>query len=331
MTSLEALPQDIFNRIALALDVTDLAALALTSRRLCSMARDDELWLERVAADFGDRALVVSLLAEAGVDIAELADCSPDLVPWRPALVPNCRGKAGMQCYRDRLARAFPASDDERLARAKHGESEIDQVKQLLRDGPPADDVLCEAAFRLLRVQEWFPTSAECYYLWALICFMRNALFPALQLLDIGQAVNSDFGPLHELRAEVQATVDGVFGSGNETPLLNPTCSEPSSQLTAALAAIFRRFDCDRDGVLSAKELGALIRVTNGQPVPPAAISQIIHTFGGPIQTHNSRKVAGWDLRSLCSFYVAQSLQDPQETRQDLEKFGFDPQSLKKR
>ncbi|KAJ1749262.1 hypothetical protein LPJ55_004136 [Coemansia sp. RSA 990] len=329
--SLEALPQEIFNRIALALDVADLAALALTSRRLCTMARDDELWLERVAADFGDRGLVVGLLAEAGIDIAELADSSPDLVPWRPALAPSTCGIAGMQCYRDRLARAFPASEDERLARVKHGESEIDQIKQQLRDGPPADDVLCEAAFRLLKIQELFPASAECYYLWALICYMRNALFPALQLLDIGQAVNSNFDPIRELRAEVQATADGVFGSGGEAPLLDTTCSEPSPQLAAALAAIFRRFDCDCDGVLNAKELGALVRVSNGQSIPPAAVSQIIHAFGGSVPTRNGRKVSGWDLRSLCSFYVAQSMQDPQETRQDLAKLGFDPQFLTKR
>ncbi|KAJ2824386.1 hypothetical protein IWW50_003357, partial [Coemansia erecta] len=282
MPSLEALPQEVFSRIALMLDPPALVSLALVSRSLCKMSRCDELWIERISADFGDRASNVDLLAEAGVDISEQLAVTTELVAWR---LPSSQQHGdtdtysghGMRCYRDRVARVFPASEDERVERIKHFEAEIDCVKLLLREGPQAsDEVFAEAAFRLMLVQEWFPASTECYYLWALICYMRNALRPALAFLDIGHAINHEFGPVKELRAEVQAMADGVFGTDGEAPLLDDSCSGPSPQLAKALAFIFQKFDRDRDGVLNTVELGDVVRVTNGQPAPAAMIVQIV-------------------------------------------------------
>ncbi|KAJ1835517.1 hypothetical protein LPJ63_001069 [Coemansia sp. RSA 2711] len=339
---METLPQDVFNQVALELDAADLGALALVSRSLGKMARCDQLWIERIAADFGDRALIVDLLAEAGVDIAEQIETSTELAPWRlaPSTQHGNDGDSidrafthtghGLRCYRERLARVFPASEDERVNRVKHFEAEIDQVKLMLRDGPQAGgDVFVEAACRLVLVQEWFPVSAECYYLWALICFMHNALKPALVFLSIGHDINREFVPIHELKAEVQSMADGVFGVSGQAPLLDASCTAPSPQLAKALAIIFQRFDRDRDGVLNASELGAVVRVTNGQPAPAAMVTQIISAFGGQIQARNGRSVMGWDISSLQGFYVAQTMQDPQETRQDLAKFGFDPHTLR--
>ncbi|KAJ2477730.1 hypothetical protein IWW56_004164 [Coemansia sp. RSA 2131] len=338
MVSLETLPQELFNRVALALDVADLGSLAQVSRSLCRMARCDDLWIERVSADFGDREVIVELLAESGVDIAELLDATTDLVPWR---LPHSyqhgdRNSAdstytghGLRCYRERLARVAPTSEDEYVDRVKHSEAEIDRVKLMLREGPQAsEEVFVEAAFRLVLVQEWFPASAECYYLWALICYMRNTLKPALAFLSIAHDINSDFAPVHELQAEVQSMANGVFGVAGQAPLLDESCSGPSPQLAKALTLIFNHFDRDRDGVLNMSELGAVVRVTNGQPAPPAMITQIVGTFGGQISSRSGCKVAGWDLGSLTNFYVAQTMQDPQETRQDMAKFGFDPHTL---
>ncbi|KAJ2243556.1 hypothetical protein GGI13_006560, partial [Coemansia sp. RSA 455] len=83
MSLLEQLPQAIFNAIALDLEAEDLATLMLASHRLNRLASCDELWIEKISADFGDREHIIDVLADAGVDIAELVYQSTDLVPWR--------------------------------------------------------------------------------------------------------------------------------------------------------------------------------------------------------------------------------------------------------
>ncbi|KAJ2798728.1 hypothetical protein H4R20_004717 [Coemansia guatemalensis] len=329
MAAIELLPQDLFNLIALKLDIADICAVALTSRRLHKLARCDELWIGKIVEDFGDRDLIVDLLTEAGVDIVGNLNASTQLVPWK--LQQQCHDSllTGMECYRDRFVRVFPASGDDRLTYARDSEEAIDQVKLMLRDGPKAnDEVFVEAAYRLVLVQEYFPASAECYYLWALICYMNNALNPSTTLLDIGHSLDSDFMPIRELMAEVQSMKEGVHGTNGDAPLLDATCSRPSAQLARALAIIFQRLDRDRDGVLNPSELAAMINITNGQPAPYELVVRITNEFGGQIQTSGGRRVTGWNPDSLANFFVAQTLEDPKETRQDLAKFGFDPHTL---
>ncbi|KAJ1890028.1 hypothetical protein LPJ66_007652, partial [Kickxella alabastrina] len=55
MASLETLPQNLFNQIAIELEAADLTTLALASRRLHRLASCDELWIEKISADFGNR------------------------------------------------------------------------------------------------------------------------------------------------------------------------------------------------------------------------------------------------------------------------------------
>ncbi|KAJ2160223.1 hypothetical protein GGF46_002432 [Coemansia sp. RSA 552] len=330
MSLLELLPQDLFNRVALALDVADHASLALVSRRVCALARCSQLWLDRIGSDFGDRALIVDLLAEAGLDIAERVDARSDLAAWRPLLPAQPTPPAyGLQCYRARYSRVFPASEDERLRLVRRFEAEIDQVKLLLRDEQQAtDEVAAEAACRLVLVQEYFPASVECYYLWALLCFLRGALRPTLSFVAIGKGLSSDFEPLQELASEAQAAADCVFGVGDEAPLLDPTCAGPSRQLDAALRIIFQKLDRDRDGVLNMAELKAMIKITNAQAATNATVRQVIEAFGGQVRASSGRQVTGWSFDSLVGFYMAQTMQDPKETRQDIAKFGFDPHTL---
>ncbi|KAJ2788962.1 hypothetical protein GGI18_002671 [Coemansia linderi] len=357
MALFELLPQDAFNKIALDLEADDLATLMLVSRRLNRLASCDELWIEKISADFGDREHIIDTLAEAGVDIAELVYQSTDLVPWRHQQlddesdgndsdckddISECSGIApstgssylytgvGVRCYRDRFVRVFPRSGDDAVSTVKSAEATLESVKHMLRDGPRASsDVFAEAAYRLLLVQEYYPNSAECYYLWALICFMLNSFKPSMSFISIGQSINGEFAPLKELAKEVQSIVAGAYGTGNQVPLLDSAGSGPSPHLAKALAIVFQRLDSDRDGVLNATELSHMVRQTNGQAPPPAVVSQIIGSFGGQIQAKSGRMVQGWNLASLTDFYIAQTLDDPSETRKDLAKFGFDPATLK--
>ncbi|KAJ1723610.1 hypothetical protein LPJ53_002050 [Coemansia erecta] len=358
---LDSLPQQLFNRIAIELDAVDLANLALASHRLNRLVSCDELWIEKISADFGDRDTVIDLLSDAGIDITEMVASNDDITPWMLSLERDHMSDSdsdnaddaiseessegeqpgsaeagysytgdGLRYYRERFAKVFPESNDVLVENTKRAEAAIDETKQMLRAGPEASmDVFTEAAYRLMVVQDSFPNSAECYYLWALICFMLNSFKPSLSLLEIGHAINNDFAPIKELTSEVRSIVDGAYGSEGDAPLLNPTGTGPSAQLAKVLAIIFQRLDTDRDGVLNASELAGMVRVTNGQSPPPAMIAQIIGAFGGQIQSKKGKKVAGWDLAALTNFYVAQTLDDPQETRSDLAKFGFNSRTLR--
>ncbi|KAJ1940703.1 hypothetical protein EC988_006957, partial [Linderina pennispora] len=206
----------------------------------------------------------------------------------------------------------------------------LDEVKSMLRAGPQAGpEVFAEAAYRLILVQEYFPNSAESYYLLALMCYMVNAFKPSLDILAVGRAINAEFQPIHELMAEVSSIVSNAYGSEGETPLLNAAGSGLSPQVTKVLAIIFQRLDKDRDGVLNSSELAQMVKITNGQPAPAPMVSQLIGAFGGQVRTKTGRKLMGWDAESLATFFLAQTLDDPKETRADLAKFGFDPKTLK--
>ncbi|KAJ2329522.1 hypothetical protein GGH92_009683, partial [Coemansia sp. RSA 2673] len=249
MSLLEQLPQAIFNVIALDLEAEDLATLMLTSHRLNRLASCDELWIEKISADFGDREHIIDVLADAGVDIAELVyqstdlldietdtdddDCNDDSSDCSSAIPTTSHRYSftgvGMRCYRDRFIRVFPRSGDDTVNNIKRSEETLEAVKHMLRDGPRASsDVFAEAAYRLVFVQEYYPNSAECYYLWALICFMLNAFKPSLSFLNIGQSINDGHAPLKELAKEVQSIVAGAYGTGNQVPLLDGAGSGPS-------------------------------------------------------------------------------------------------------
>ncbi|KAJ1804447.1 hypothetical protein LPJ56_005598, partial [Coemansia sp. RSA 2599] len=331
------------------LEAADLVTLALTSHKLQKLATCDQLWIEKISADFGSRDTVIDILDDAGIDIAEMVAQSTEIAAWKLQSMAEQDTNSnssdmetdeelplfsytgdGLRCYKARYTKVFPASDNDLVSSTKRAEAVIDETKQMLRAGPDAGiEVFAEAALRLMVVQDSFPNSAECYYLWALICFMLNSFKPSLRFLEIGQAINPEFSPIKELAAEVRSIVDGAYGNEGDAPLLNASGSGPSAQLAKALAIIFQRLDLDRDGVLNASELGKMVKITNGQMPPAAMISQIIHAFGGQIQSKGGRKVTGWDISSLTNFYIAQTLDDPKETRNDLAKFGFDPQTLK--
>ncbi|KAJ2380766.1 hypothetical protein GGI23_007729, partial [Coemansia sp. RSA 2559] len=190
MTLLESLPKSVFIRVGLELGVADLAALSLTSRRLNRLVMgNSDLWLEKIAADFGDRKSIVEFLLDAGIDISELVETSSGLVPWKQhsceqsdsehevsvndrgnitdvettdtALALDKESLYGMHWYRDRSARVFPLSKDDAMQYARNAESTIDQVKGMLRDSQEATSIelFSEAAYRLMLVQEYFPAS----------------------------------------------------------------------------------------------------------------------------------------------------------------------------
>ncbi|KAJ1961832.1 hypothetical protein H4R35_007408, partial [Dimargaris xerosporica] len=85
---------------------------------------------------------------------------------------------------------------------------------------------------------------------------------------------------------------------------------------------LFRRYDRDHDGYLSLAEMGRFVVATNGGGRPPLAMLR------GLWQTFSPECSHGLSLEGFMDFFVQQSLQDPVETRSDLQKHGFDAKAL---
>ncbi|KAJ1935165.1 hypothetical protein EC988_008568, partial [Linderina pennispora] len=131
-SAIESLPQEAFNQIALELEAADLASLAMASRALNRLVGCDELWLEKVSADFGNRGYIVDLLAESGIDLTEHLAASTDLAPWRrqQPVQDTCDWTYtgfGLQCYRERYSRVFPASHDDSMQSTRAAETKLDE------------------------------------------------------------------------------------------------------------------------------------------------------------------------------------------------------------
>ncbi|RKP26694.1 hypothetical protein SYNPS1DRAFT_5990, partial [Syncephalis pseudoplumigaleata] len=91
-----------------------------------------------------------------------------------------------------------------------------------------------------------------------------------------------------------------------------------SPQLVRVLTCIFEQFDRDQDRHWSCDELNAFITASNGQPAPPAFLRQFIGRYG----EHAGRLT----LDGLLAFFLQQTLDDPEETRQDLVKHNWNGQ-----
>lgn len=162
-----------------------------------------------------------------------------------------------------------------------------------------------------------------------------RVLRPALLLLSPSihdQRGHSDFGSISltprcsfnntiELTNEIQGLLDGYGSTMTDgAPLLDST-KALSTQLKAALTDIFQTFDQDKDGGLSPSELSEFVFKTNGSRPPAAFLTQMGIQFGKTAKGYLS-------LEGFFNFFLEQTLDDPIETRRDLEKHGWDGDRL---
>ncbi|KAF7732508.1 hypothetical protein EC973_003254 [Apophysomyces ossiformis] len=216
-------------------------------------------------------------------------------------------------------------SENERLL--DEGAQEYARAQQHLKSFQNDGDitVLSQVASKMMWILDVFPGHAGCYYILAFILFVLNQLEESMMLLSMGRAVDPEFEPIDELEEEIQRILDGYRGGGDEDGvevalIQDGGLSEP---LVEVLEEVFRNFDKDKDGALSAKELDQFIFATNGSHPPPAFLKQMGLRFGA-----NAR---GWLTKNgFLAFYLEQTLDDPSETRNDLTVHGYDGQTLKK-
>jgi Ca2+-binding EF-hand superfamily protein len=124
-----------------------------------------------------------------------------------------------------------------------------------------------------------------------------------------------------ELKTEVQSLFEQLEGQG-KLPLTSGNALSP--QFDNILVEIFHKFDKDSDNQLNFNELNNLITTINKGAQPPKEfILQIINHFA-------TNSPSALSLKGFKNFFLYQSLEDPEEMRNDLTALGYDGNSLAK-
>ncbi|KAI8048375.1 hypothetical protein BDF22DRAFT_703047 [Syncephalis plumigaleata] len=290
----------------------DVCQIAQTCRSLRWLSKDNEygvavadyLFHSKYVDIYGDIDEVKRCLNEAGLSFS-VEDESETHVDW-------------WQRYTERYQVARDVDHDE-TADEQRAQDTIDRVReQLLQFQSNGNtDILQQSAETLLDLLDLFPQSAECYHLLAFICFVLNAFTPALAIISMSRAmIDDDYSPIDELETEIIELLEKV--QGDDAPLLSG--HELSPQLKHVLTCIFEQFDKDNDQHWSCNELNAFITASNGQSAPLPFLRQFISNYG--------EDAGRLTFNGLCAFFLQQTLDDPEETRKDLAKHGWDGHTL---
>jgi hypothetical protein len=297
----QRLSADIIRNIVVLLDPNDITNLAVTCRSLKWIAKDNLIWQQKYLNTFDHLIVVRDLLNEAGLSAKYLSVEQP----W----------------YERFMKRYYYNEDDTKQEEdEKQVSTMLVSVHENLRSFQmdPKSELLDESVNQLVYILDIYPEHPDAYYLFGVLCFMINAFHPALEFLEICEKIDSDYKLVHELKEEIQTLLNQLEGNDNEAALLEG--KELSTKLRNVLAEIFTSFDLDRDQHLSLSELDAFIYKTNGQHAPTSFLKQFIQHYG-----MNRGRLT---LDGFLSFYLEQTLNDPMETRKDLDKHGFDMHTL---
>ncbi|KFH68140.1 hypothetical protein MVEG_06869 [Podila verticillata NRRL 6337] len=305
--TIDTLTEDLLEILASYLEPVDLLHLAATSKHLHAALSQPNIWEHKAVDDFGDRFTITSILDSAGLELG--AQNKPEPSDWK-------------KYYRERhLAMAELNKDAD--AQIAQSEKDYDQAQELLRGFQASGEIdsLSQAAQLMVGVLDNFPGHAGCYHLLGFTLYVLNELEDALSLLEIGSMVDPNYEPIIELTNEIQGLLDGYGSTMTDgAPLLDST-KTLSTQLKSALTDIFQTFDQDKDGGLSPQELSEFVFKTNGSRPPAAFLTQMGIQFGKTSKGYLS-------LEGFFNFFLEQTLDDPIETRRDLEKHGWDGDRL---
>ncbi|KAG0376897.1 hypothetical protein BGX24_007039 [Mortierella sp. AD032] len=303
----DTLTEDLIEILASYLEPLDMVHLSATCKHLQKSINRPEIWEHKAVDDFGDRFTITSILDSAGLDLGD--QLKPEPSDWR-------------QYYQERhtAMTKMNASADDQIAQS---EKDYDEAQELLRGFQSSGDVdsLSRAAQLMVGVLDNFPGHAGCYHLLGFTLYVINELEDALSLLEIGSMVDPNYEPINELTGEIEALLEGYGSTMTDGAPLLDNAKELSTPLKAALTAIFNSFDKDRDGSLKPSELSDFVFKTNGSRPPPAFLTQMGIQFGKDAKGYLT-------LEGFFNFFLEQTLEDPIETRRDLEKHGWDGDRL---
>ncbi|KAF9432172.1 hypothetical protein BGZ76_011172 [Entomortierella beljakovae] len=303
----DTLSEDLIVILVSYLEPAEMVHLGATCRRLNESINRPEIWEEKAIDDFGDRFTITKILCSSGLDLGEQDKPEPE--DWR-------------EYYKERhLSMAQLNKDSDSLV--EKSEKDYETVQELLKGFQSTGEIdsLSEAAQLMIGILDNFPGHAGCYHLLGFTLYVLNDLEDALTLLEIGSMVDPNYEPIIELNDEIQRLLDGYGSTMTEGAPLLDSAKELSTPLKAALTAIFNSFDKDGDGSLAPKELSDFVFKTNGSRPPAAFLTQMGLQFGKDSKGYLT-------LEGFFNFFLEQTLEDPIETRRDLEKHGWDGDRL---
>ncbi|KAF9584346.1 hypothetical protein BGW38_006801 [Lunasporangiospora selenospora] len=303
----DRLSEQLLETVSSYLEPTDLLNLGATCKHLHKALSTQAVWEHKAIDDFGDRFTITTILNSAGLDLGD--QNKPEPSDWK-------------SYYQERHLSLAKLNQDTDTQIAQ-SEKDYDEAQTLLRGFQTSGEIssLSRAAQLMVAVLDNFPGHAGCYHLLGFTLYVLNELEDALSLLEIGAMVDSNYEPIQELTKEVQGLLEGYGSSMTENAPLLESPKELSEQLKNALKSIFGQFDKDKDGGLSPSELSDFVFVTNGSRPPEAFLTQMGLQFG-----HD--KNGYLTLEGFYNFFLEQTLEDPIETRRDLERHGWDGDRL---
>ncbi|KAF9926323.1 hypothetical protein FBU30_004090 [Linnemannia zychae] len=305
--TIDTLTDDLIEILVSYLEPLDMLNLSATCKHLQKSINRPEVWEHKAIDDFGDRFTITSILDSAGLDLGD--QLKPEPSDWR-------------QYYKERheAMTKMNVSADDQIAKS---EKDYDEAQELLRGFQSSGDVtsLSKAAQLMVGVLDNFPGHAGCYHLLGFTLYVLNELEDALSLLEIGSMVDPNYEPINELTQEIHGLLEGYGSTMTEGAPLLDNAKELSAPLKAALTAIFNTFDKDKDGSLKPSELSDFVFKTNGSRPPAAFLTQMGIQFGKDAKGYLT-------LEGFFNFFLEQTLEDPLETRRDLEKHGWDGDRL---
>jgi hypothetical protein len=221
-------------------------------------------------------------------------------------------------------------SDDEMSTSTHSQENLFDSIEYPNSTEANVVKRLTYASELLLANLDQNPSHIPSLYLLSFLAYLCNSSESCTELLDILQEIDADYEPALELRRELLLANSPT----DKVPLLDESGLNLSTQLDQAVQFIFERLDVDEDGFLSPREeLAQFFRICNpGQEPPPL---NILLTMCRNYNSADKRRGLtqaeirkGLTLDGLKKFFYVQSGEDEAETRRDLEKFGFNSETL---
>ncbi|KAI7898262.1 uncharacterized protein BX663DRAFT_462268 [Cokeromyces recurvatus] len=310
--SINKLSQNIIECIALYLNPRDIIELSSSSRRYYKLLLDNEsFWERKTVHDFGDIFKLYQLFTNStGLDLA--GDLTKRF---------KQRPENWLSYYITKHSSIHEADDEVLLDQANKEYEDSRKYLTTIQDDMNYS-ILSQVASKMFWILDMFPSHAGCYYILGFILFIMNQLEDALDILDIGRMVDSEFEPFDELETEILSIMQGYNGDHKALPLL--VNDNLSPELLNVLFEIFTKFDKDGDDCLSPEELDFFVFSTNGQHPPSSFIEQMGKRFGA-----NEK---GWlTKKGFLAFYLEQTLGDPSETKKDIRAHGYDCNLLKRR
>jgi len=159
---------------------------------------------------------------------------------------------------------------------------------------------------------------APAYYSLAFICFMASHYEESLEFLEMGLEIDPEHTSLKDLKVTVEKKISDIEGEEGrpsykcflllarpnrslcveDEPLMDGKVLAPT--VKNVLRQIFAKFDADKDGYWSVKELDNFIFATNGAHPSPQVLKQMIKNY--PSTPTGLLKVEGKSLIFVCCF-----------------------------